>query len=115
MAHQTGVANVVATMGTALTARHVQQLRRFAGPGAGVVDLEVRASGGAAVADPVERELVEVLLAEPELVEKAKAELEPEEVEHPGIRRMLVSLYELLDEGLTPDLDALRVRILDNP
>jgi DNA primase len=78
-------------------------------------ELEVRASGGAAVADPLERELIEVLLAEPELVAKAKAELEPEEVEHPGIRRMVVSLYELLDEGLTPDLDALRVRILDNP
>jgi DNA primase len=29
MAHQCGVANVVATMGTALTARHVQHLRRF--------------------------------------------------------------------------------------
>src|SRR5262249_8768294 len=30
MAHQMGVAQVVATMGTALNARHVQQLRRFA-------------------------------------------------------------------------------------
>jgi DNA primase len=30
MAHQMGVANVVATMGTALNARHVQHLRRFA-------------------------------------------------------------------------------------
>src|SRR5262249_11619840 len=29
MAHQSGVAQVVATMGTALTGRHVQQLRRF--------------------------------------------------------------------------------------
>ena len=30
MAHQMGVGQVVATMGTALNARHVQQLRRFA-------------------------------------------------------------------------------------
>jgi DNA primase len=30
MAHQVGVAQVVATMGTALNAKHVQQLRRFA-------------------------------------------------------------------------------------
>src|SRR5581483_388274 len=30
MAHQCGVANVVATMGTALNARHVTQLRRYA-------------------------------------------------------------------------------------
>ena len=30
MAHQMGVGHVVATMGTALNARHVQQLRRFA-------------------------------------------------------------------------------------
>src|SRR5438552_12415221 len=29
MAHQSGVAQVVATMGTALNTRHVQQLRRF--------------------------------------------------------------------------------------
>src|SRR5207248_8934500 len=50
-----------------------------------------------------------------ELVAKVKAELDPEEIEHPGIRRLLVSLFELLDEGLTPDLDALRVRVLDNP
>ena len=30
MAHQMGVGNVVATMGTALTPRHVRQLRRYA-------------------------------------------------------------------------------------
>src|SRR5205807_6839624 len=30
MAHQLGIAQVVATMGTALNVRHVQQLRRFA-------------------------------------------------------------------------------------
>ena len=65
--------------------------------------------------DPLERELIEVLLAEPALVERARAELDPEEVEHPGLRRMLVGLYDLLADGQTPDLDALRVRILDNP
>src|SRR5262249_50242072 len=32
MAHQMGVAHVVATMGTALNARHVRQLRRFRVP-----------------------------------------------------------------------------------
>src|SRR5439155_23499597 len=31
MAHQCGIGNVVATMGTALNARHVRNLRRFAG------------------------------------------------------------------------------------
>ena len=29
MAHQHGIANVVATMGTALTAKHVYQLKRY--------------------------------------------------------------------------------------
>lgn len=77
-------------------------------------EVVVKAAGGA-VADPLERELLEVLLAEPELVAVAKADLPPEEIEHPGLRRLLVGLYDLLDDGLTPDLDALRVRVLDNP
>jgi DNA primase len=78
-------------------------------------ELAVKASGGAAVPDPLERELIEVLLAEPELVARAKADVDPAEIEHPGLRRMLAGLYDLLADGLAPDLDALRLRILDNP
>jgi len=63
----------------------------------------------------VERELLEVLLADPELVRVARAELPAAEVAHPGLRRLLEGLYALDEEGLPPDLDALRLRIADNP
>jgi DNA primase len=61
-----------------------------------------------------EVELMEVLLAQPDLVGKAKAEIESGRIEHPGIRLLLEGLYDLHEQGLTPDLDHLRPRI-DNP
>jgi DNA primase len=76
---------------------------------------EVSSRGGAAPADPLERELLEVLLADPLLVPTAKAEVAAGEVAHPGLSRLLAGLYALYDEGLTPDLDSLRLRLADNP
>jgi DNA primase len=73
------------------------------------------AKGGSAPADAVERELLQVLLADAALVPAAKAELPAAEIAHPGLRRLLEGLYTLYDEGLPPDLDALRLRIADNP
>ena len=61
-----------------------------------------------------EVELMEVLLAQPDLVGTAKAEIEPGRIEHPGLRLILEGLYDLHEQGLTPDLDHLRPRI-DNP
>jgi DNA primase len=61
-----------------------------------------------------ERELLEVLLAEPALVAEAAAEVAVEEVEHPGLRQLLQALYALHDQGRAPDLDSLRPDI-DNP
>jgi DNA primase len=61
-----------------------------------------------------EVELLEVLLAEPALVTKARADLDPAHIEHPGLRRLIEGLFGLCAEGLTPDLDHLRPRI-DNP
>lgn len=61
-----------------------------------------------------ERELVEVLLAEPRLVAEAAAEVLPEEIQHPGLRRLLEGLYQLRAEGKEPDLDLLR-SMIDNP
>jgi len=61
-----------------------------------------------------EVELMEVLLAEPDLVGEARVEIDPGSVEHPGLRLLLEGLYDLHEEGLTPDLDHLRPRI-DNP
>jgi DNA primase len=66
-----------------------------------------------AKAAPEERELLEVLLADPALVPIARGEIAAETVQHPGLRQLLQGLYDLLDAGETPTLDNLRPR-LDN-
>jgi len=63
---------------------------------------------------PEERELLEVLLAEPNLVAVAMAEVPAGEVGHPGLRRILEGLYALQAAGEPPTLDQLRVD-LDPP
>lgn len=63
---------------------------------------------------PRERQLLQILLAEPALVAVAARSLGVEQIEHPGLRRLLTELYALVQAGETPDLDALRVRV-DNP
>jgi DNA primase len=67
-----------------------------------------------APAAPEERQLLEVLLAEPDLVLVAAESLRPEEIAHPGLRLLLEGLYDLLAAGEPTDLDQLRAR-LDNP
>jgi DNA primase len=61
-----------------------------------------------------ERELLEVLLAEPALVPVAAAEVVPEQIGHPGLRELLTGLYDLHAAGEPPVLDLLRAR-LPNP
>jgi len=68
----------------------------------------------AAPAAAHERQLLEVLLADPALVAQSAAEVQPVEVEHPGLRQLLEGLYRLQAEGVAPSLDRLRLRI-DNP
>lgn len=63
----------------------------------------------------LERQLVQLLLAEPVLTGAAKAGVPLEAVGHPGIRRILTEVYALHESGVTPDLDALRVRLIDRP
>jgi DNA primase len=63
---------------------------------------------------PHEKQLLEVLLAEPELVAAALAEVAAGEIEHLGLRQLLAGLYALQTEGEPPTLDLLRAR-LDNP
>src|SRR5205807_9136984 len=65
-------------------------------------------------AAPEERELLEVLLAEPGLVPEALAAVRPEEVAHPEARRLLEGPYALQAAGEPPTLDQLRAR-LDAP
>jgi DNA primase len=67
-----------------------------------------------APAAPHERELLEILLAEPGLVARAAAEIKREEVQHPGLRQLLELMYLTYAAGETPDLDLLRPQI-ENP
>ena len=67
----------------------------------------------AAKAAPEERQLLEVLLADPELVAQAAPVIRAEEIAHPGLRALLEGLYALRAAGEPPTLDLLRPR-LDN-
>jgi DNA primase len=64
---------------------------------------------------PEEKELVEVLLANPDLVFRAKQDLSIDDLNHPGLRQIVSILFDLLDEKRTPDLDAVRARMGDSP
>jgi DNA primase len=61
-----------------------------------------------APAAPAERQLLQALLAEPALVAGAVAEVTPEQIRHPGLRRLYEGLCRLHQGGMTPDLDNLR-------
>jgi DNA primase len=61
-----------------------------------------------APAAPAERQLLEALLAEPGLVALAAAEVAPEQIRHPGLRRLFEGLCRLEADGVVPDLDNLR-------
>lgn len=65
-------------------------------------------------ADPLERELLQLLLADPVLVAEADLEVRPEDIEHPGLQKLLAGLYRLRDAGERPEVDELRA-LLDNP
>ncbi|HLN27640.1 MAG TPA: DNA primase [Gemmataceae bacterium] len=67
----------------------------------------------AAPAPAEERELLELLLANPTLVADAAALITPDQLKHPGLRTLLEGLYALQAEGEPPTLDLLRSR-MDN-
>lgn len=56
----------------------------------------------------VEKELLQILLAEPNLVKLAYVEIRPEDIEHPGLQQLLGGMYRLIDLDETPDIDGLR-------
>jgi DNA primase len=64
-----------------------------------------------APAPPRERQLLQVLLADPKLVRVAAQEIAPSEIEHPGLRQLLEGLFDLDARGEEPDLDRLRPTI----
>ncbi|MFM7152448.1 MAG: DNA primase, partial [Gemmataceae bacterium] len=68
----------------------------------------------AAPAAPEERRLLEILLAEPDLVKQAHGSVKPEEIAHPGLRRLLGGLFALEASGNRPTLDRLREDLADH-
>jgi DNA primase len=76
-------------------------------------DGSVKPKAGPAVA--VERQLVEILLANPRLVANAGVAITPEEITHSGLRRLLSELYAIQAAGVVPDIDALREKLTDRP
>lgn len=66
-----------------------------------------------APADPCERQLVEILLAEPPLVEQAMPSVGVHEIHHLGLRRILEEMYTLWQLGKVPEVDRLREALQD--
>jgi DNA primase len=60
-----------------------------------------------------EKQLLQVLLADPALVPAAAAQVPPGRIQHPGLRELLQGLYDLQAAGEPPTLDLLRVRIVN--
>jgi DNA primase len=75
---------------------------------------EARGEPRAAPAAPHERQLLEVVLADPGLVPACRDEVSVGEIGHLGLRQLLAGLYALHEEGEPPTLDLLRAQ-LDNP
>jgi DNA primase len=67
-----------------------------------------------AKAPPHERELLQLLLADPSMVAEAANTIPPADLSHPGLRQLLGGLYDLHSAGVNPDLDGLRGQI-ENP
>jgi len=67
----------------------------------------------AAPAPPLERQLLELVLADPMLVPVAMRSIQPDDLVHPGLKRLLDALYQMMALGEPPELDGLRARIAD--
>ena len=78
-------------------------------------DEETAPGPKAGPAAAAEKQLVEILLADPGLVPKAAAAIAPDEVTHSGLRRLLSELYRSQAAGAVPDLDWLREQLIDRP
>jgi DNA primase len=90
----------------------LRQAQRSAPHDGGQRALAPEPQGAPAAAE--ERQLLEVLLAEPVLVPMAAAEVAPEHIQHSGLRGLLAGLYGIQAAGEAPELDRLRLQI-DNP
>lgn len=80
-----------------------------------VVRLPEEAPVQSGPAVPEERELLEVLLAEPGLVGRAMEEVPSHSIVHPGLRKLLDGLYDLHRSGQPATLNLLRARLDNSP
>lgn len=65
--------------------------------------------------DPLERQLVAVLVSAPDLIPQAQRQLQPEELENPGVREVVALLYRLAEEGQPVTIDRVRLALADRP
>ena len=84
-------------------------------PDATMPTTERRRGQKAGPAEAAEKQLVELLLADPVLVPVAAAAIPAEVLTHSGLRRIVTELYAIHAAGAVPDIEALRVRLEDHP
>jgi DNA primase len=95
----------------------LQELRRTVRKGETVSPPSIRKDSAQtetkqkAPAAKVERQLLELLLAEPSFTPKALEKMPAEEIEHPGLRHLLEVMYRMHQKGITPNLDVIRLEI----
>ncbi len=68
-------------------------------------------------ADPayaLEITLLRLLIADPHLVPEVANAIRPEDIRTPNVRRVVSEMYGLWAQGQVPDLDALRIRLIDD-
>ncbi len=70
---------------------------------------------GAGVPPILEKQLLQILLAESQLVSEAYSQISLDHITHSGLKRMLVELYALHETQIDPELDNLRLRLIDRP
>ncbi len=97
------------------TSRPHQSETRPAPNPAALIDMPANGPKIAPAEAALEKQLLQLLLAEPGLVGTAREQVPPDTLRHSGLRRMLSELYTLHSDGQPPDLDGLRVRLMDRP
>ena len=70
-------------------------------------------SGPVSISDRWERELLEILIQEPEAIAKAAESISPDQLQDPHLRLVYAKCCELLEGGISPELDRLLLEFED--
>lgn len=65
--------------------------------------------------NPLERQLVAVLLSAPDLIAQARRQVQPEDLDNSGIREVVALLYQLAEEDQPVTIDRVRLALVDRP